>query len=235
MAAHEMFAPDGGAPRFDVLLTTYEFAVKEVGLLRGVKWRCIVVDEDTRLKNHESKLFGSLMSLDVEFKLLMTGTPLQNNIGELWALLHYMDPVEFKNLTDFQQNFGQLNESEQVINLQSLLKPLMLRRMKSDVEQGLSPLQEVIIECQMTQHQRSYCQSIYQKNMEYLTRGEHKTAVINLNNIFMELRKVCNHPYLVNGAETQILIKRKAMLGVENEPPNFDEESLIRFSGKRIV
>jgi chromodomain-helicase-DNA-binding protein 7 len=234
MAEHELFYPGTDIPRPEVVLTTYEFVIKDQAVLRRFHFRCIAIDEAHRLKNGQSKLFATLMSLQTEFKVLVTGTPLQNNIAELWSLLHYLDPTTFELFAGFETALGPLNEPEQITHLQDLLRPLMLRRLKSDVEKAISPLQEIIVECAMTTHQRSYYQSIYRKNMEYLTRGEHKTSVVNLNNIFMELRKVCNHPYLVNGAEPQILVERRAMLGGP-APEGFDEESLIRSSGKMIL
>jgi SNF2 family DNA or RNA helicase len=102
----------------------------------------------------------------------------------------------------------------------------------------LSPLEEIRIECAMTQYQKTYYQSILSKNINYLTRGAHKSNNTNLMKIFMELRKVCNHTYLINGAEKQIFIERKALAGI---PPDqevsaeFVYQSLIRSAGKMIL
>jgi len=114
----------------------------------------------------------------------------------------------------------------------------MLHRLKGDVEKSLHPLEEIIIECPMTQHQNAYYKSIYSRNMEYLTSGAHKNNSTNLQNISMELRKVCNHPYLIKGAEDQILIERREMAHFDLDdsvPLDFNEESLIRSAGKMIL
>jgi chromodomain-helicase-DNA-binding protein 7 len=112
----------------------------------------------------------------------------------------------------------------------------MLRRRKGDVEKGIAPLEEIIVECPMTSHQRGYYRSIFSKNKDYLTRGAHAQGnSTNLQNIFMELRKVCNHPYLIKGAEDQILVERKEVPGVDSSSPDFVNESLIRSAGKMIL
>jgi chromodomain-helicase-DNA-binding protein 7 len=212
--------------------------MKESDVLSGFRWRCIVIDEAHRLKNHESKLFNLLRGFDSGFRVHMTGTPLQNNTEELWALLNFLDDKSFKNLTDFQERFGELSESDQIIELQAILKPLMLRRLKGDVEKSIHPLEEVIIECPMTQHQKASYKSIYNKNMDYLTGGAHRNNATNLQNVAMELRKVCNHPYLIKGAEDQILIERREMAHfalVDAVPLEFNNESLIQSAGKMIL
>jgi len=238
MKDFEFFYPETPVTKFHILLTTYEYVIREKETFGSIKWQCIVVDEAHRLKNHQSKLMGILHSYSSDFKLLLTGTPLQNNIGELWSLLNFLDASSFHSLSEFQEKFGLLTESDQIVELQYILKPLMLRRLKSDVEKAIAPLEEVIIECAMTQHQKLYYQSVFNKNMEYLSRGAHKANTTNLHNISMELRKVCNHPYLMKGAEDQIIIERRAMSKIDPEdalPHGFENEALVRSSGKMIL
>ncbi|KAH0789190.1 F/Y-rich N-terminus family protein [Histomonas meleagridis] len=234
---YELFYEGTNIPKFNVLITTYEYIMKECHLLSSIQWRVLVVDETQRLKNHESKLITSMRQFNCEFILLLTGTPLQNSIDELWTLLNFLDSNKFNDLSDFQAKFGDLNETEQVIELQTLIKPFMIRRKKSDVEKSLTPLEEIIIECPMTQHQKAYYKSIYNKNIEYLVRGAHSRNMTNLQNISMELRKVCNHPYLINGAEDQILIERCEMnhINKDDMDSEFINNSLIRSAGKMIL
>ena len=235
--AYEWFYPDTEIPKFNILITTYQYVVKDVNSFSAIKWRCVVVDEAHRLKNHESKLINCLRQFDIDYKLLLTGTPLQNNIEELWTLLNFLDPSAFESLKEFESKFGELTESQQVVQLQSILKPLMIRRRKGDVENSIIPLEEIIIECPMTQHQKAYYKSIYTRNLEYLSRGAHGSGnTSNLINISMELRKVCNHPYLIKGAENQILIELEDSLGgAIVDEYTFVNDSLIRSAGKMIL
>ncbi|OHT11469.1 F/Y-rich N-terminus family protein [Tritrichomonas foetus] len=237
MKKYELFYPETTLLKFTICLTTYEYILKEENLFSSVKWRCVVIDEAHRIKNHQSKLFTALKAYKCDFKLLMTGTPLQNNTDELWSLLHFLDPEAFKDLTKFQESYGKLSDSDQIIELQSILKPLLLRRLKSDVEKSIAPLEEIIIECPMTSYQKIYYKSIYNKNMDYLSRGAHQGNTTNLRNIQMELRKTCNHPFLIAGAEDQIFIelKEKHNLSGEPLPDNFELDMLIRTAGKMIL
>jgi len=91
------------------------------------------------LKNAKCKLLEGLALLEVESRCLLSGTPLQNNINELFSLLSFLEPTQFNSLNDFMKDFGDMQNEEQVNKLQALLKPLMLRRMKEDVEKSLKP------------------------------------------------------------------------------------------------
>ena len=233
---YEMFYPDSQIPKFNILVTTYQFVIKDAALFSGIKWRCVAIDEAHRLKNHESKLINCFRQFEIDFKLLLTGTPLQNNIEELWTLLNFLNPAAFDSLKDFESKFGELKESDQVIQLQAKLEPLMIRRRKGDVENSIVPLEEIIIECPMTNYQKAYYKSIFKRNLEYLSRGAHKDNTTNLINISMELRKVCNHPYLIKGAEDQILIElRDSIGGAVSDEYSFVNDSLIRSAGKMIL
>lgn len=254
MLQNELFYIDSKIPKFQILFTTYEYAVKMIDVFNKIEWQVIILDEAHRIKNNKSKLFSSLMKLQTKFKLLITGTPLQNNTNELWTLLHYLNDEKFNDSKEFNEKFGNLSEAEQIEDLQQILRPLMLRRLKGDVEKSITPFEEIIIECPMSQHQKAYYTSIYQQNMQYLTRGQHTVNQISLRNICMELRKCCNHPYLINGAEKQIMVERREAQklkemgnsysqgqngqnssGLIVDGEKFECECLIRSSGKMIL
>ncbi|OHT08842.1 F/Y-rich N-terminus family protein [Tritrichomonas foetus] len=235
--SYEFFYDRTNIPKFEALLTTYEIVIKEADLSK-IEWQCIIIDEAHRLKNADSKLISIIRGFRSHFKLLLTGTPLQNRIQELWALLNFLDPIHFSSLTEFERKYANCADASSVVELQNILKPLMLRRLKSDVEKAIAPLEEVIIECPMTMHQKAYYKAIFKKNIDYLRRGAHnKSKSANLRNISMELRKACNHPYLIADAEKQILIERREVLkDAENVNDYvFINDSLIRSSGKMIL
>ncbi|CAK4318492.1 unnamed protein product [Aphanomyces euteiches] len=193
--------------RFDVIITTFEMCTANDYLtLARIKWQLAVVDEAHRLKNKKSKLSQVLEErFHYENLLLLTGTPLQNNVEELWTLLHFLDPVKFDSADNFISLFGDLKDSSQVERLHSELKPFLLRRMKEDVEKSLAPKEETIIEVELTVLQKQYYRAIYERNSEFLSRGNKKAHAPSLMNIVMELRKCCNHPFLIQGVEEREL------------------------------
>lgn len=194
--------PDKSKPyRFNILVTTYEIAIKDISMLSKIKWRCLVVDEAHRLKNQSSRLVEQLRSLQRDHCVLLTGTPLQNKTEELWALLNFLDAKSFPSVTDFLAKFGDLHEAQQVADLHKMLKPYLLRRVKEDVEKALPPKEETIIEVELTPVQKQWYRAIYERNTAFLNRGGNPHNVPNLMNVMMELRKCCNHPYLNNGVE----------------------------------
>lgn len=140
-----------------------------------------------------------------DFCILLTGTPLQNSTEELWALLNFADPVAFGDKDAFVEKFGQLKDAKQVSDLHSMLKPYLLRRVKEDVEKSLPPKEETILEVTLTPVQKKYYKAIYEKNTAFLFKGAKPSNAPSLMNVMMELRKCCNHPFLIRGVEDRIL------------------------------
>jgi chromodomain helicase DNA binding protein 8/chromodomain-helicase-DNA-binding protein 7 len=122
--------PIPGIYKFDILLTTYEMTMSGASQLRPIPWRCAVLDEAHRLKNKASKVSEFLKSYSMEHRVLLTGTPLQNSLDELWALLNFLEPSTFPSEKSFMASYGNMQSATDVESLQGLLKPLMLRRLK---------------------------------------------------------------------------------------------------------
>jgi len=215
-----------GCYRFQVLITTYEIVLRDSERLSSIPWACLVVDEAHRLKNRNSSLFRSLMNFTVHHCVLLTGTPIQNKISELGTLLHFLEPKQFSDIDAFELQFGNLKEKTQVDALHAVLRPYLLRRMKGDVEKALPPREETLVEVQLTRPQKQYYKAIYEKNTEYLvSKTGSKPSLINIG---MQLRKCCNHPFLLDGAEDAILSQdilnpEKFKSDLQKEKAEFEE------------
>ncbi|XP_047157571.1 CHD3-type chromatin-remodeling factor PICKLE isoform X2 [Vigna umbellata] len=188
--------------KFDVLLTSYEMINFDTTSLKPIKWECMIVDEGHRLKNKDSKLFSSLKQYSSRHRVLLTGTPLQNNLDELFMLMHFLDAGKFGSLEEFQEEFRDINQEEQISRLHKMLAPHLLRRVKKDVMKELPPKKELILRVELSSKQKEYYKAILTRNYQILTRRG--GAQISLINVVMELRKLCCHPYMLEGVEPDI-------------------------------
>lgn len=209
------------AGKFDVCVTSFEMAIKEKTTLRRFSWRYIIIDEAHRIKNENSLLSKTMRLYSTNYRLLITGTPLQNNLHELWSLLNFLLPEIFSSAETFDEWFqisGDNDQQEVVQQLHKVLRPFLLRRLKSDVEKGLPPKKETILKVGMSQLQKQFYRALLQKDLEVVNAGGERKRLLN---IAMQLRKCCNHPYLFQGAEPG--------------PPYTTGEHLITNSGKMVL
>ncbi|CAN1238803.1 ISWI chromatin-remodeling complex ATPase CHR17 [Linum grandiflorum] len=209
------------AGKFDVCVTSFEMAIKEKSALRRFSWRYIIIDEAHRIKNENSLLSKTMRLYNTNFRLLITGTPLQNNLHELWALLNFLLPEIFSSAETFDEWFqisAENDQQEVVQQLHKVLRPFLLRRLKSDVEKGLPPKKETILKVGMSQMQKQYYKALLQKDLEVVNAGGERKRLLN---IAMQLRKCCNHPYLFQGAEPG--------------PPYTTGDHLITNAGKMVL
>ncbi|KAK9678261.1 hypothetical protein RND81_11G199700 [Saponaria officinalis] len=214
--------PKNIGPKFPIIVTSYEVALTDAGkYLRHYKWKYVVVDEGHRLKNANCKLVKELKRLPIENKLLLTGTPLQNNLAELWSLLNFILPDIFSSHKEFESWFDlsgkcsneaareEIEEKRRlqvVAKLHAILRPFLLRRMKSDVELSLPRKKEIILYASMTEHQKNFQDHLINRTLEshLLENTSLGTAPRGmkgkLNNLMVQLRKNCNHPDLLESA-----------------------------------
>uniref|UniRef100_A0A3Q3WYG3 Uncharacterized protein n=1 Tax=Mola mola TaxID=94237 RepID=A0A3Q3WYG3_MOLML len=208
--------------KFHVLLTSYELITIDQAILGSITWACLVVDEAHRLKNNQSKFFRILNGYKIYYKLLLTGTPLQNNLEELFHLLNFLTPERFNNLEGFLEEFADISKEDQIKKLHDLLGPHMLRRLKADVFKNMPAKTELIVRVELSPMQKKYYKFILTRNFEALNSKGGGNQV-SLLNIMMDLKKCCNHPYLfpVAAVEAPVL-------------PNgsYDGNLLVKSSGK---
>lgn len=219
--------------KFNVLITTFEMIVTDHQDLKNFNFRVCVIDEAHRLKNRNCKLLEGLRQLNLEHRVLLSGTPLQNNINELFSLLNFLEPTQFACNEEFLRDFGSLRTECEVQKLQALLKPMMLRRLKDDVEKSLAPKEETIVEVELTNIQKKYYRGILEQNFSFLQKGTTAANIPNLMNTMMELRKCCIHPYLLNGAEEQIQYEYRMQHG--DIVGDGYHKNIVNASGKMVL
>ncbi|PGH02568.1 chromodomain-helicase-DNA-binding protein 1 [Blastomyces parvus] len=189
-------------PKFHVLLTTYEYVLVDAAFLSQIKWQFMAVDEAHRLKNRESQLYAKLFEFKSPSRLLITGTPVQNNLGELSALMDFLNPGLIQ--IDEDMDLGCEAASVKLAELTKSIQPYMLRRTKSKVESDLPPKSEKIIRVELSDIQLEYYKNILTKNYAALNQGSSGQKQ-SLLNIMMELKKASNHPFMFPNAESRIL------------------------------
>ncbi|XP_062108563.1 chromatin structure-remodeling complex protein SYD [Humulus lupulus] len=196
--------------KFNVLLTTYEYLMNKHDRpkLSKIDWHYIIIDEGHRIKNASCKLNSDLKHYQSSHRLLLTGTPLQNNLDELWALLNFLLPNIFNSSEDFSQWFNKpfqsngdnsadealLSEEENLLiinRLHQVLRPFVLRRLKHKVENELPEKIERLIRCEASAYQK-----LLMKRVEENLGSIGSTKARSVHNSVMELRNICNHPYL---------------------------------------
>lgn len=199
-----------------VCITSYQLVLQDQNAFKRKKWHYLILDEAHNIKNFRSQRWQSLLNFNTQHRLLLTGTPLQNNLVELWSLLYFLMPSSrasesmpegFANLRNFQEWFSRPVEKmveggdyvdeevkSTVAKLHVILRPYLLRRLKADVEKQMPAKYEHIVYCKLSKRQRY----LYD---DFMSRAQTRETLASGNflsiiNCLMQLRKVCNHPDL---------------------------------------
>ncbi|XP_052896309.1 chromatin-remodeling ATPase INO80 [Anopheles moucheti] len=204
---------------FHVVITSYQLVVTDYKYFNRIKWQYMVLDEAQAIKSSSSMRWKLLLGFNCRNRLLLSGTPIQNSMAELWALLHFIMPTLFDSHEEFNEWFSKDIEShaenktgideKQISRLHMILKPFMLRRIKKDVENELSDKIEIMVYCPLTTRQKllyvALKKEICIEDLLHLTtvgggsgdgQSIDRNFTSNLMNLVMQFRKVCNHPEL---------------------------------------
>ncbi|KAL0125638.1 hypothetical protein PUN28_004615 [Cardiocondyla obscurior] len=189
---------------FHICITSYKLVIQDHQSFRRKKWKYLILDEAQNIKNFKSQRWQLLLNFQTQRRLLLTGTPLQNNLMELWSLMHFLMPNVFQSHREFKEWFsnpvtgmieGNSEYNENIIRrLHKVLRPFLLRRLKTEVEKQLPKKYEHVVMCRLSKRQRFLYDDFMSraKTKETLASGN----LLSVINVLMQLRKVCNHPNL---------------------------------------
>ncbi|KAL8997314.1 MAG: hypothetical protein Q9169_003406 [Polycauliona sp. 2 TL-2023] len=214
--------------KWNVWITSYQLALKDDQVFKRREWHFMVLDEAHNIKNFRSKRWQTLLTFNTRARLLLTGTPLQNNLTELWSLLFFLMPADsastgiggFADLQEFSSWFKKPveqilehgrdtmdDEAKAIVTkLHKVLRPYLLRRLKADVEKQMPGKYEHVVYCRLSKRQRYLYDGFMSRSQtrETLASGNYLSII----NCLMQLRKVCNHPDLF---ETRQIVTSFAM------------------------
>jgi helicase SWR1 len=201
---------------WNVCITSYQIIIHDQQVFKRRRWHYMILDEAHNIKNFNSQRWQVMLTFNTRARLLLTGTPLQNNLNELWSLLYFLMPPDgttqgvggFADLKEFQDWFKKPSEQilehgrehmddearEIISKLHRLLRPYLLRRLKADVEKQMPAKYEHVEFCRLSKRQRELYDG-------FLSRGDTRETLaggnyLSIINCLMQLRKVCNHPDL---------------------------------------
>lgn len=203
---------------FHVVITSYQLVITDIKYFNRIKWQYLILDEAQAIKSTTSMRWKLLLGFNCRNRLLLSGTPIQNSMAELWALLHFIMPSMFDSHDEFNEWFSKDIEShaehktsideKHLSRLHMILKPFMLRRVKTDVENELSDKIEIMVYCPLTTRQKMLYSAVKKKirieDLLHSSGSSYQSAqsiTSNLMNLVMQFRKVCNHPELFERRE----------------------------------
>lgn len=225
---------------FNIIVSTYSLTISNAddrSLFRRLKLHYAIFDEGHMLKNMSSLRYKHLMTINADYRLLLTGTPLQNNLLELMSLLNFIMPNMFSSSTseiskmfstkssDEQSTF----EQERIAHAKQIMKPFILRRVKSEVLKQLPPKEEQIQYCPMSEKQEQFYASIFEQ-LKKSVNGEKK----KMCNVMMQLRKMANHPLLHRQYYTEGKLRLMSKLMLQ-EPTHYDANAELIFEDMEVL
>ncbi len=207
---------------FDFVITTYTLLQQEMDLLGTVPWQTIILDEAQAIKNAATKRSKAAMSLQARFKLITTGTPIENHLGELWNLFHFTNPGLLGTLNSFNERFAipieRYQDREARLRLKKLIRPFILRRIKSEVLEELPPRTEITLDVEMSDYETHFYEALRQNAIELLENNkEKKGRHLQILSEIMKLRQACCSPRLLDPHSRIVSSKLKVFSEIVEE------------------
>jgi len=208
--------------KFDLMITTYTLLQQENELLSSVKWQAIILDEAQAIKNAATKRSQAAMSLTAQFKLITTGTPIENHLGELWNLFHFINPGLLGSLGSFNERYAipieRYQDREARLKLRKLIRPFILRRIKSQVLEELPSRTEVTLDVEMSPEEAHFYEALRQNAIDILESGrEKKGRHLQILTEIMRLRQACCNPRLIDPNSSTGSAKLKVFASIIEE------------------
>lgn len=200
------YLDDNGNPipntySFNILLVSYDVFLKDTEFLSSIKWQCLVVDEGHRIKNSEGKKNNAMKNLNARHRIILTGTPVQNTLQELWTLLNFVSPQDFEEDPEFLQGDIESLDQTKLQELRDKIRPMLLRRTLAEAERTIAPKEEKIAFVSLTNVQRELIRLIQLHGMWRLKGVQIDESTVDTSHESASIQKVCCHPFLIDGAE----------------------------------
>jgi len=206
------------AQKQDLIITSYVLAQRDAKTLQSLNWEGIILDEAQNIKNPKAKQSKAVRSLESNFRIALTGTPLENRLSELWSIIDFLNPGYLGSQQFFQRRFAtpieKYSDRDSLQTLRSLVQPFILRRMKTDQEiiQDLPQKQEMNIHCGLSSEQAELYQTIVDQAMKEIDEAEGIQRHGKILTLLMQLKQLCNHPALLQKEQGLLSPKRSGKL-----------------------
>lgn len=197
------------AQKYDLIITSYPLTFRDEKELKTVNWKGLVLDEAQNIKNPEAKQSKTVRNLEANFKIALTGTPVENRLSELWSIMDFLNPGYLGQKQFFQRRFAipieKYGDTDSLQTLRSLVQPFVLRRLKTDKDiiQDLPEKQENTVFCSLSTEQASLYQKIVDQSLAEIESAEGIQRRGMILGLLVKLKQVCNHPVLLNGKATK--------------------------------
>ncbi|AMA48283.1 MULTISPECIES: DEAD/DEAH box helicase [Flavobacterium] len=192
--------------RYDLIFTSFSILSRDNVSLQKIPFHYLIVDESQQIKNRNSKIFKALTTLQVEHRISLSGTPIENSLADLWSQMQFINPAILGEFPFFDQYFKKpiekYKDESKIEELKNIINPYILRRTKTEVLKDLPDLIEQVVYCQMDEEQEKQYEEEKSKARNYLLKLEDSSSMIHILNVLMKLRQWSNHPKLVDPSLT---------------------------------